>query len=152
MRLALLAALAAGPAAAQELQLYNWGDYTSPELIERFEAETGIEVTVTDYDSNDTALAKLQAGGHGFDLAVPSAPFVPVYVDLGLAQELDLRGQVADSGHEVDRGLRLRDGGLGVPGHGFRVVSVDSGLSADLSQVLSRVGRDAGHHGTSSSS
>lgn len=90
MRLALPIVLAATGASAQELQLYNWGDYTSPELIEKFEAETGIDVTITDYDSNDTALAKLQAGGHGFDLAVPSAPFVPVYVELGLAQELDL--------------------------------------------------------------
>ena len=48
-------------------------------MIAAFEAETGIDVTITDYDSNDTALAKIQAGGHGFDLAVPSAPFVPVY-------------------------------------------------------------------------
>ncbi len=92
MRLLLstaLAALATG-ASAQELQLYNWGDYTSPELIEKFEAETGIDVTVTDYDSNDTALAKVQAGGHGFDLVVPSANFVPIWRDLGLIQELDL--------------------------------------------------------------
>ena len=92
MRLLLstaLAALATG-ASAQELQLYNWGDYTSPELIEKFEAETGIDVTITDYDSNDTALAKVQAGGHGFDLVVPSANFVPIWRDLGLIQELDL--------------------------------------------------------------
>ena len=67
----------AGAAAAQDrqLQLYNWGDYTSPEMIEKFEAETGIDVTITDYDSNDTALAKIQAGGHGFDLVVPSANY-----------------------------------------------------------------------------
>jgi spermidine/putrescine transport system substrate-binding protein len=73
-----------------ELQLFNWGDYTSPELIEKFEAETGIDVTITDYDSNDTALAKIEAGGHGFDLVVPSANYVQIYVEKGLAQELDL--------------------------------------------------------------
>lgn len=55
------------------LQLYNWGNYTSPEMLEKFKAETGITVTVTDYDANDTALAKIRAGGHGFDLVVPSA-------------------------------------------------------------------------------
>lgn len=56
--------LLAGMAHAEgELQLYNWGDYTSPELLAKFEAETGIKVTVTDYDSNDTALAKVEAGG-----------------------------------------------------------------------------------------
>jgi spermidine/putrescine transport system substrate-binding protein len=91
MRLLLstaLAALATG-ASAQELQLYNWGDYTSPELIEKFEAETGIDVTITDYDSNDTALTKVQAGGHGFDLVVPSANYVPIWVEQGLLQPLD---------------------------------------------------------------
>ena len=25
-----------------ELQLFNWGDYTNPELLKKFEAETGI--------------------------------------------------------------------------------------------------------------
>ena len=72
------------------LQLYNWGDYTSPELLAKFEAETGIKVTVTDYDSNDTALAKVEAGGHGFDLVVPSANYVPIWIEKGLIQELDL--------------------------------------------------------------
>jgi spermidine/putrescine transport system substrate-binding protein len=80
-----------GLAAAEgTLQLYNWGNYTSPELMAKFEAETGIKVTVTDYDSNDTALAKIEAGGHGFDLVVPSANYVPIFRDKGLAVELDL--------------------------------------------------------------
>jgi spermidine/putrescine transport system substrate-binding protein len=72
------------------LQLYNWGNYTSPELLEKFEKETGIKVTVTDYDSNDVALAKVEAGGSGFDLVVPSANYVPIWVEKGLIQELDL--------------------------------------------------------------
>ena len=72
------------------LQLYNWGDYTSPELLAKFEAETGIKVTVTDYSSNDEALAKIEAGGHGFDLVVPSNSFIPIFVEKGLIQELDL--------------------------------------------------------------
>ena len=48
-----LALVLAGPALAEgELNIYNWGNYTSPEMIEKFEAETGIKVTITDYDSN----------------------------------------------------------------------------------------------------
>ncbi|NDR57311.1 extracellular solute-binding protein [Aliiruegeria sabulilitoris] len=73
-----------------ELQLFNWGDYTSPELLEKFEAETGIKVTVTDYDSNETAMAKIEAGGHGYDLVVPSNSWVPIYVEKELVQEFDL--------------------------------------------------------------
>ncbi len=76
-------------AAEGQLQLYNWGNYTSPELLAKFEKETGIKVTVTDYDSNDTALAKIEAGGHGFDLVVPSANYVPIWVEKGLVVELD---------------------------------------------------------------
>ena len=72
-----------------QLNLYNWGNYTSPEMIEKFTAETGITVTITDYDSNTTALAKIEAGGSGFDLVVPSANYVPVFVGKGLLLELD---------------------------------------------------------------
>jgi spermidine/putrescine transport system substrate-binding protein len=88
--LALLLASTSLALAEGELQLFNWGNYTSPELLTKFEAETGIKVTVTDYDSNDTALAKIEAGGHGFDLVVPSANYVPIWVEKGLVTELDL--------------------------------------------------------------
>ncbi len=74
--------------AAGELNLFNWGNYTSPELIEKFENQHGIKVTITDYDSNDTALAKVQAGGHGFDLVVPSANYVPIWIREGLLMEV----------------------------------------------------------------
>lgn len=87
---ALLLASTTLASASGELQLYNWGNYTSPELLAKFEAETGIKVTVTDYDSNDAALAKVEAGGSGFDLVVPSANYVPIWVEKGLIQELDL--------------------------------------------------------------
>lgn len=75
---ALLLATTGLASAEGQLQLYNWGNYTSPELLAKFEKETGIKVTVTDYDSNDVALAKVEAGGHGFDLVVPSASYVPI--------------------------------------------------------------------------
>ena len=86
---ALVAAttLASGAMAEGSLNIYNWGNYTSPELIEKFEAEHGVEVTITDYDSNDTALAKVRAGGHGFDIVVPSATFIPIWVSEGLLME-----------------------------------------------------------------
>ncbi len=73
--------------AAGELNIYNWGDYTSPELIKKFEDKYDVKVTITDYDSNDTALAKVKAGGHGFDMVVPSASFVPIWIRDGLLLE-----------------------------------------------------------------
>jgi spermidine/putrescine transport system substrate-binding protein len=70
-----------------ELHIFNWGDYTSPELIEKFGKEHDIKVTLTDYDSNETALAKVRAGGHGFDIVVPSANYMPIWIKEGLLLE-----------------------------------------------------------------
>jgi spermidine/putrescine transport system substrate-binding protein len=80
-------AIAGASWAEGELNIYNWGNYTNPDLIKKFEAEYDIKVTVTDYDSNDTALAKVKAGGHGFDIVVPSATFVPIFIGEGLLLE-----------------------------------------------------------------
>ena len=80
--------LSAGSAmAAGELNIYNWGDYTSPDMIKKFEEKYKVKVSVTDYDSNDTAIAKVRAGGHGFDIVVPSANFVPIWINEGLLLE-----------------------------------------------------------------
>jgi spermidine/putrescine transport system substrate-binding protein len=73
--------------AAGELQIFNWGNYTNPELIAKFERTHDVKVTITDYDSNDTALAKVRAGGHGYDIVVPSANYVPVWIKEGLLLE-----------------------------------------------------------------
>lgn len=73
-----------------ELFLYNWGNYTSPEMVKKFEEKYDVKVTITDFDSNDTALAKVEAGASGFDLVVPSAGFVKIFYEKGLSQELDL--------------------------------------------------------------
>jgi spermidine/putrescine transport system substrate-binding protein len=80
-------AFADGALADGELHIYNWGDYTSPDLIRKFEEVYKIKVTITDYDANDTALAKIKAGGHGFDIVVPSASYVPIYLQEGLLEE-----------------------------------------------------------------
>ena len=73
--------------AAGALNFYNWGNYTNPEMIKKFEAKYDIKVTITDYDSNDTMMAKVKAGGHGFDMACPSANFVKIFIEEGLVLE-----------------------------------------------------------------
>lgn len=77
-------------AAEGELFLYNWTDYTSDELIAKFEAETGIKVTLDTYDSNETLLAKLKSGATGYDLAVPSQNFVSIMIEEGLLETVDV--------------------------------------------------------------
>src|SRR5690242_4645609 len=74
---------------AGELHIYNWTDYTSDEMVKKFEAETGIKVTIDTYDSNETALAKLSSGAAGYDVMIISNDFVPIFVKQGLFQKVD---------------------------------------------------------------
>ena len=58
LALAGAVSLAAGQAhAAGELFFYNWTDYTGDKMLEKFQKDTGIKVTVDTYDSNETLLA-----------------------------------------------------------------------------------------------
>ncbi len=88
--LAGLALAASSPArAAGDLFVYNWTDYTPPAVIKKFEAETGIKVTLDTYDSNETLLAKLKAGSAGYDIVIVSSDFVQIFAREGLIRRID---------------------------------------------------------------
>ena len=87
-----VAALAAGmgPALADgELLIYNWGDYTNPKLIEKFEKQFNVKVTLDVYDSNEVMLAKVREGNTGYDIVVPSDYTVKIMVDDGLLEKTE---------------------------------------------------------------
>ncbi|WP_153126739.1 ABC transporter substrate-binding protein [Peribacillus tepidiphilus] len=54
------------------LTIYNWGDYIDPELIDKFEKESGLKVIYQTFDSNEAMMTKIEQGGTTFDIAVPS--------------------------------------------------------------------------------
>ncbi len=84
-----LVALTGAAAAEGTLNLYAWSDSISPDLIAKFEAETGIEVNVDGFNSNEDLLTKLQAGSSGYDLVTPSQHFVRIMIDQGLLEDID---------------------------------------------------------------
>ena len=87
---ALTLAFVAGPAmAAGELHIYNWGNYTNPELIKKFEKEFDVKVTVDEYDSNETMLSKVRAGSSGYDIVVPSDYTVKIMIDDGMLEKTE---------------------------------------------------------------
>ena len=99
--------LAAGNAqAAGELFLYNWSNYFPPDLLAKFEKDTGIKVTLDVYDSNETMLAKLQAGAAGYDVVVPSDYMVNIMVEEQLLMELD-RDAIPNAENVADRARAL---------------------------------------------
>ncbi|GKU77922.1 PotD/PotF family extracellular solute-binding protein [Paenibacillus sp. L3-i20] len=61
-----------GYSGSNTLTVYNWGDYVDPELIERFEQETGIKVIYQTFDSNEAMMTKIKQGGTTYDVAIPS--------------------------------------------------------------------------------
>ncbi len=82
--------LVAGPALAEgELHIYNWGDYTNPKLIEKFEKQFNVKITLDSYDSNETMLSKVRAGNSGYDIVVPSDYTVKIMVDDGLLEKTE---------------------------------------------------------------
>ena len=77
----LVASLGTPRASAEgEVNFYTWADYTSPELIEKFEAETGITVNIDTFASNEDLLAKMMAGATGYDIIVPGDYLVEILI------------------------------------------------------------------------
>lgn len=82
--------------AGDQLALYNWGEYFPPELLVKFESETGIHVTLDTYDSNEALLASLKAGKLGqYDLAIPGDYMVEIMRNEGLLDTFD-RSELPD--------------------------------------------------------
>jgi len=74
----------------REVNLSIWASYLSPEIKEEFTKKTGIEIHVSNYVSNEDLLAKVQAGGSGIDVCVPSDYMVDIMNKTGLLQPLEL--------------------------------------------------------------
>lgn len=72
-----------------QLFLYNWSNYIPPDLLEQFEEETGIDITLDVYDSNETMLAKLQAGASGYDVIVPSDYMIKTLIEEELVEKIE---------------------------------------------------------------
>ncbi|GAK55695.1 extracellular solute-binding protein, family 1 [Candidatus Vecturithrix granuli] len=71
------------------LNVYNWDDYIDDSTIPEFEEKFGVKVHYDVYDSNETLLAKLQAGATGFDVIFPSDYMIKIMVQLDLLEPLN---------------------------------------------------------------
>lgn len=78
-----------GTSGSDIFHLYNWGDYIDADLIDQFEQETGYRVVYETFDSNEAMLTKVQQGGTGYDLAIPSEYMIERMIDEDLVVELD---------------------------------------------------------------
>ena len=72
-----------------ELYIYNWAEYIGDYTIENFETEFDVTVTYDNYDSVETADAKLMAGNSGYDIVSHSGSAAGRLIAAGLIRELD---------------------------------------------------------------
>ncbi|WP_223533270.1 PotD/PotF family extracellular solute-binding protein [Pseudomonas sp. GL-RE-20] len=75
---------------SDRLSLATWPNYHSQENLDTFGKTTGARVSMSVFGSNEEMLAKLQAGGSGWDVLVPTNYTISTYVGLGLIEPLDL--------------------------------------------------------------
>jgi len=92
--------LAANAAFAQEkLVVYHWFEYIPQELLDKFSEQTGIEVVMDTYDSNEALLASLKAGALGtYDVAVPGDYMVSIMASEGMLDTI-ADGELANKGN-----------------------------------------------------
>jgi putrescine transport system substrate-binding protein len=71
------------------VNLYIWANYLPPATIPSFEKLTGVKVRVAYYDTNETLEGRMLTGNSGFDVVVPTAPFLQRQVRSGAYLTLD---------------------------------------------------------------
>jgi len=71
------------------LNLYTWPDYLAPDTIATFEKQTGIKVRVSYFDTNETLEGRILTGSSGFDVVVPTAPYLQRQIRSGAYLPLD---------------------------------------------------------------
>ena len=75
------------------LNFYNWSDYIAPDAIASFEKLTGIKVRISYFDTNETLEGRMLTGNSGFDVVVPTAPYLQRQIRSGAYLPLD-RGKL----------------------------------------------------------
>jgi len=81
---------AAQPGASNKLYIYTWYNYIDDDLIKSFQEQTGIEVIPNVFDSNESMLSKVRAGGGAeYSIISPSDYMVRQMTEVGLLRKLD---------------------------------------------------------------
>jgi spermidine/putrescine transport system substrate-binding protein len=88
LALAVILVLAALQASASELRVLTRTSYLSPELLRKFERETGISVSLTVVPGHDQVIARLLEIRSGFDIAFSPDSHVGELIRKGLVERV----------------------------------------------------------------
>ncbi len=71
------------------LNVFNWGEYIDKELLTKFEQETGIGIVYELFDTNESMMAKLEAGGTDYDVIFPSDYIIEEMISKDMLLQVD---------------------------------------------------------------
>jgi putrescine transport system substrate-binding protein len=135
----LAVASTAAPAQERVVNVYNWSDYIDPKMLEEFTQETGIKVVYDTYDNNEIVETKLLAGRSGYDLVVPSGPFLQRLIKAKIFRPLekDKLPNLVNLWPEITQRLAVFD-----PGNQYAVNYMwgTTGLGINVKKVRERLG------------
>ena len=77
------------PMTGETISVYNWGDYIDADVIDIFEAETGIRVIYETFETNEDMYAKIAMGGSAYDVIIPSDYMVERMIQENLLQKIN---------------------------------------------------------------
>lgn len=75
--------------AAEQVIVYNWGEYIDPEVLDIFEKETGITVVYEEFETNESMYPKVQAGAVSYDVVCPSDYMIQRMIENNLLAEIN---------------------------------------------------------------
>lgn len=70
------------------LLILNWGEYINDEVVERFEKEYNVTVTISLADSNELFYSKIKSGTTAYDLVIPSEYMVQKMYESDMLQPI----------------------------------------------------------------
>lgn len=75
--------------ARRVVNVYSWPGYVADDTLAQFEAQTGIRVNYSVFDTNQVLETKLLAGHSGYDVVVPGAAYLQRLARAGALRRLD---------------------------------------------------------------
>lgn len=90
MTVILLTLTLSGCSKQRVVNVFNWGDYINPQLLEDFEKETGIKVVYDTFATNEDMWSKFVQGGNEYDVLFPSEYIIEKMIRENRIEELDL--------------------------------------------------------------
>jgi spermidine/putrescine-binding protein len=141
-------------AATEKLVVYNWGDYIDDAVIDAFEAETGIEVTYSTYDTNEIMLTKIIREKAAIDLICPSDYAIQRLLEQDMLVKIDfskistadnVNSQILDKIDSVFTDLKINNESISMREYMFPYMWGTLGIMYNCEVIDPDVARAAGY-------